>query len=77
MLLKNYFDAFASNDKHLRKLVGNIKMFFVDEILLRHRINKSSSYLKDYGFFFDKCKIKPQYLLVIYLLLKKGRAYFD
>jgi len=77
MLLRNYFDYFSSNDKHLKKLVGNVKMFFVDEILLRHRINKSTTYLKDFTFLSDKCKVKPHYLLVICLLLKKGRVYFE
>jgi hypothetical protein len=61
----------------LSKLVGDLKMFFVDELLLKHRINKSTSYLKEFTFLTPKYKLKPQHLLVVFLLLQKERTLFE
>lgn len=52
-------------------------MYFVDEIIIKHRINKSSAYLKDFTVISSNYKIKPHYFLVIYLLLRKGRVCFE
>lgn len=71
LLLKNYFDFFVRSDKNLVKLVGNLKMYFVDGLLIKHRINKLTSVLRDISLSSSKYRIKPHHLLVIFLLLQR------
>ena len=76
LLLNNYLKSFANTPRQMVKLVGNLKMFFVDELILKHRINKSSNYLKETSIFTSHKKIKPHYILAVYLLLNEGRSMF-
>ena len=77
LLLRNYFKNFANTPRQMVKLVGNLKMFFVDELILKHRINKSSNYLKETSIFSSHKKIKPHFILAVYLLLYEGKGMFE
>jgi hypothetical protein len=52
-------------------------MYFVDELILKYRLNKSSSYIRDSSFGNSNYKLSPNHLMVIFLLLKKGRNHFE
>lgn len=59
------------------RIADCIKMFFVDELLLKHRINKSTSYLREISFVTARYKLKPQNLLVVFFLLQKEKNVFE
>lgn len=77
LLLKNYMNFIGNNAKNAMRISNLIKMFFVDELILKHRINKSTSYLRELSFATSRYRLKPQNLLVIYLLLQRDRVYFE
>lgn len=70
-------DIIGNNLKNITRIANNLKMFFVDELLLKHRINRSTSYLRELTSITARYKLKPQNLLAVYLLLQRDRVLFE